>query len=103
MGTQWPACICVGVHGGAELQPRKGCVAAESPPCIPRVVSSSSRTPLELPELRGPARPIHRLTRNSPAHPHHRALVALSHRETESPSRHQEMPFLDCQSEWGCG
>lgn len=57
----------------------------------------------ELPELRGLARTIHRLTRNSGAHPHHRALAALSHRETESPSRHQEIPFLDCQSERGCG
>lgn len=28
-------------------------------------------------------------------------LGALSHRETESPSRHQEMPFLDSQSERG--
>lgn len=79
------------------------CVAAESPPRSPRVGSTSSHTPLELPELRGPASPIHRLTRNSGAHPHHRAFVALSHRETESPSRHQEMPFLDCQSERGCG
>lgn len=91
------------VHSGAELQPREPCVAAESPPRIPRVGSSSSHSPLELPELRGLARPIHCLTRNSRVHPHHRALVALSHRETESPSRHQEMPFLDCQSELGCG
>lgn len=65
VGTQWPARICAGVHGGAVLQPRERCVAAESPPRIFRVGSSSFHTPLELPELRGLARPIHCLTRNS--------------------------------------